>query len=446
MKAIAKQIVPQSLRAQIIAVIVLAAVVINVLGEAIETFTEGDHPAMPNMEAVAERAGMLARLLDETPTDARDAVLAATNRAGFDFRLLPRQTIDQIPSSPRWHSDIGRLFGTLFPPDYQLPYGGRWLTVEGRPGLAFNLDDTTALVQLGVPDTFLTTQFVSPASYYLLALIVLFCLFSLFAVWAITDPLKRIVSALGKAELDSGEDLFAERGSNEIIGLARALNKMRARIRTMIDNRTRMLRSVSHDLRTPLTRLRLRAERLDEGKQRSAMLSDIAQIEGLIDETLTYLRNDVSTEVLQQADIASVLQTVCAEFTDIGFSVSYCGPDRLPGWCKPNALARAIGNLCDNSVKFAPHVTVALASTEATALIEVRDDGPGIPEMARGRVFEPFFKMDSARGSASKHGFGLGLSIVADIVHGHGGRIELIDNEPTGLIVRVDLPCMPVAA
>lgn len=446
MNAIAKRIVPQSLRGQIIAVIVLAAIVINVLGEAIETFTQSDNLAMPNMEAVAERAGMLATLLREAPADARAGILAAAKRAGFDFRLMPRQAVEQIPSSPRWSNDIGRLFGTLLPSDYQPPLGGRWLVVEERPALAFDIDDTTALVQSGVPDTFLTTQFVSPASYYLLALIVLFCLFSLFAVWAITDPLKRIVSALGKAEVDNGDELFTEHGSTEIIGLARALNTMRARIRTMIDNRTRMLRSVSHDLRTPLTRLRLRAERMDEGKPRSAMLSDISQIEGLIDETLTYLRNDVSTEVLQQADIASVLQTVCAEFADIGFSVSYCGPDRLPGWCKPNALARAIGNLCDNSVKFAPHVTVALSSTEAAALIEVRDNGPGIPEIARGRVFEPFFKMDSARGTASKHGFGLGLSIVADIVHGHGGKIELIDNEPTGLIVRVDLPCMSVAA
>lgn len=97
----------------------------------------------------------------------------------------------------------------------------------------------------------------------------------------------------------------------------------------MIENRTRMLRSVSHDLRTPLTRLRLRAERMDDGPVRTAILSDVRHIEDLIDETLTCLRNDVSTETLQRADIASVLQTVCAEFSDVGFSVSYSGPDRL---------------------------------------------------------------------------------------------------------------------
>lgn len=160
----------------------------------------------------------------------------------------------------------------------------------------------------------------------------------------------------------------------------------------------------------------------------------------MIDETLTCLRNDVSTEALQRTDIASVLQTVCSEFCDVGFSVSYSGPDRLSGWCKPNALARAIGNLCDNGVKFAPNVTVALAATDTGALIEVSDDGPGIPMAVRARVFEPFFKADAARGTMPKHGFGLGLSIVADIVQGHGGKIELRDNRPTGLVVKVDLP------
>ncbi|WP_292395770.1 HAMP domain-containing sensor histidine kinase [Mesorhizobium sp.] len=255
--------------------------------------------------------------------------------------------------------------------------------------------------------------------------------------------MKRISAAVGSAEIENGDELFVERGSVEMVGLARALNRMRTRIRTMIENRTRMLRSVSHDLRTPLTRLRLRAERMDDGLIRTAMLSDIQHIEDLVDETLTYLRNDVSTEKLQRVDIASVLQTVCAEFSDVGFPVSYSGPDRLLGWCKPNALARAITNLCDNGVRFAGNVTVALTQTDTGARIAVVDDGPGIPITARARVFEPFFKEDTSRGGMSKHGFGLGLSIVADIIQCHGGKIELQDNQPTGLVVTVDLPNGP---
>ncbi len=437
MKALVRRCVPQSLSGQLMAIILVAMLVVIVLGSAFERIINSDY--VPDMEIVAERAGVVAAMLRQAPPDERGAIVDAAHQAGLDFQLLSREQVDGT-SSPQQRTTLGRVIATLFPPDRAPPLGGRWLLIADQPALVFELDQKTAAALFGAPDTVLTSQFVSPATYYLLALVVLFVLFSFFAVWAVTDPLKRISAAVGSAEIDNGDELFVERGSIEMVGLARALNKMRARIRTMIDNRTRMLRSVSHDLRTPLTRLRLRAERMDESVLRSAMLSDISHIEGLIDETLTYLRNDVSTEELQRADIASVLQTVCAEFTDVGFSVSYTGPDRLPGWCKPNALARAITNLCDNGVKFACNVEVVLTATDEVALIEVSDNGPGIPETVRARVFEPFYKVDASRGANAKRGFGLGLSIVADIVHGHGGKIVLDENRPTGLVVKVDLP------
>ena len=260
---------------------------------------------------------------------------------------------------------------------------GRWIRIGGQYAFVVDLDQQSVLAHFGMPDSFLTSGTVRSSFYRFMAFVALPTMIWLFAVWTVTGPLKRISTAVGSAEIENGDELFIERGSTEMVGLTRALNRMRTRIRTMIENRTRMLRSVSHDLRTPLTRLRLRAERMDENSIRTAMLTDIQHIEDLISETLTYLRNDVSTEKLQRADIASVLQTVCAEFSDVGFSVSYSGPDRLLGWCKPNALARAITNLCDNGVKFAGNVTVALTQTGSAARIAVGDDGPGIPMTAR---------------------------------------------------------------
>lgn len=436
MTSLRGRFVPRSLRGQLMAIVLVAMFVVIAIGSVFERIASSDY--VPDMEIVAERAGVVAAMLRETP-DARAAILAAADQAGLKFRVMTREQL-AASSSPLQRTFLEGVIGTLFPPDRAPPLGGRWLTVDGQPALVFDLDGTSVAAFFGAPDTVLTSQFVSPASYYVLALVVLFALFSLFAVWAVTGPLKRISAAVASTEIDGGDALFVERGSTEIVGLARALNAMRTRIRAMIDNRTRMLRSVSHDLRTPLTRLRLRAERLEEGAARNAMLSDIGHIERLIDETLAYLRNDVSSEELQRADIASVVQTVCAEFSDVGFSVSYVGPDRLPGCCKPNALARAIANLCDNGVKFALNVEVVLTATDDKALIEVSDDGPGIPEAARAKVFDPFYKADEARGPNGGRGFGLGLSIVADIVHGHGGWIDLGDNNPTGLVVRLGLP------
>ena len=438
MRDFIRRFLPQSVRGQLAAIIFIAVIAIMFVGSVIEGFTR--RIDLPVTDDSGRRAAMVAALLRETPPETRGTILAAAARAGLDFRIFPKSRIDSIPNSfVRWRNvEWFFRFG-------KEPVEGRWLTIDDQYAFVLDLDRQTALAHFGVPDTLLTSGFVRGLSYKFMAFIALPTLIWLFAVWAVTDPLKRISAAVGEAEIESGDELFVERGSIEMIGLAHALNRMRTRIRTMMENRTRMLRGVSHDLRTPLTRLRLRAERMDDGPVRTAMLSDIQHIEELIDETLTYLRNDVSTEKLQRADIASVLQTVCAEFSDVGFSVSYSGPDRLLGWCKPNALARAITNLCDNGVKFAGNVTVALTQTDTAAHITVGDDGPGIPMPARSRVFEPFFKEDTSRGVASKHGFGLGLSIVADIIQGHGGKIALQDNEPNGLIVTVDLPNGPSA-
>lgn len=443
MRELLPRLLPRSLRGQLMAVIIIALSVVISVGSLVERIAKSDYVAVPNLELLAERAGMVAMLLREAPTRERGTILTAATHAGLDFKIVASKLVEGMPPMTSLRTNIGWLVSWMFPPDRPPPLGGQWLMVDNRAALVFELGDQQALVLYDVPETVLTTDFISPASYYFLALLVLPTLFSLFAVWAITGPLKRISAAVGSAEIDNGQNLFAESGSIEIVGLARALNTMRSRIRAMIDNRTRMLRSVSHDLRTPLTRLRLRAERLGDGLPRQAMLSDIRQIEGLIEETLNYLRSDVSAEDLQRVDLASVLQTVCSEFSDVGFAVTYRGPDRLPGWGKPNALARAITNLCDNGVKFASNVTVTLMATDDAAVIEVTDDGPGIPATVRHQVFEPFFKSDASRPATSAHGFGLGLSIVADIVHGHGGRIELDDNPPTGLIVRLHLPRAP---
>ncbi|ODA95716.1 two-component sensor histidine kinase [Mesorhizobium sp. SEMIA 3007] len=416
MRRLVRRFLPQSVRGQFAAIIFMAVIAIMSVGSVVEGLIA--NVDLPVVEDSARRAGVVAALLRETPTEARGAVLAAATRAGFDFKILPREQISTIPDSYLQWRSIGWLL--------QIESGsipGRWIRIGRQYAFVIDLDQQSVLAHFGMPDSWLTSGFVRVSFYRFMAFVALPVLIWLFAVWAVTEPLKRISNAVGEAEIENGNELFAERGSIEMVGLARALNRMRTRIRTMIENRTRMLRSVS-----PV---------------RAAILSDVRHIEDLIDETLTYLRNDVSTEKLQRADIASVLQTVCAEFSDVGFSVSYSGPDRLLGWCKPNALARAITNLCDNGVKFAGNVTVALTQTDSAARIAVGDDGPGISMTARSRVFEPFFKEDMSRGVASKHGFGLGLPIVADIIQGHGGKIELHDNQPSGLVVTVDLPNGP---
>lgn len=265
---------------------------------------------------------------------------------------------------------------------------------------------------------------------------------SFYAGNMIMGPFTRFARAAHALNPEDGTDRpFDERGVREISLLARALNDMRTRIREMIDDRTRMVRAISHDLRTPLTRLLMRAEWSSDDALRDAMLADIARIDSLIEETLTYLKRDVSTETRAQVDLPSLLQTVCYDFANLDLAVSYEGPYRLAFDCKPQALVRAITNLVENGVKFAHAVTVRLRPREdGSVRIEVVDDGPGIPQDLRARVIEPFFKADVSRAPGAPGGFGLGLSIVHDIVSGHGGAMVLLEAEPRGLIVRIDLP------
>ena len=177
---------------------------------------------------------------------------------------------------------------------------------------------------------------------------------SAWAVRWVTAPLTSIASAaraFGRPGDGQASDL-AERGPIEIAQAARALNEMRRRVRSLVDERTRMLVAVSHDLRTPLTRLRLRIDRLRDDPAKSAMLEEIASINEMLTETLAYMREVGQSEAPAPTDLPSLLQTICAQFADTGHNVSYRGPDRLVLSCRPHALTRAVANLVDNAAKF----------------------------------------------------------------------------------------------
>jgi signal transduction histidine kinase len=266
---------------------------------------------------------------------------------------------------------------------------------------------------------------------------------SAYAVRWVTAPLSSIASAaraFGRPGGDGDGVDLDERGPVEIAQAARALNDMRARVRLAVDERTRMFAAVSHDLRTPLTRLRLRIDRLPEAPAKVEMLREIAAIDEMLAETLAYLREQGQGEAASPTDLPSLVQTICAQFADTGHDVAYRGPDRLVLVCRPHALTRAVTNLVDNAVKFGAHVEVAVTPGEGQVSVEVLDDGPGVAPNMLGRVFEPFFKGDESRGQDQGGGFGLGLSIVREIAERHGGAVELVNAQPHGLRARLKLP------
>nr|WP_246373266.1 ATP-binding protein [Chelatococcus caeni] len=435
--------VPPGLRTihgQITALAILALLIIVALaGPMLERWVRNDDREL-DIEQVAEHIQAISGLLAVAAPDERDVILGAARRAGWETTLQPLSLSQEFTTSSPREAIRDRAIEWLFPPHSSISPLGGWRTfLNGNRVVAMQVDDATMLVAPISSDPFLTSDFIGRGSYYLVALVTLIFLFSAFAVWAIMLPLRRISLAAMNADISQDGEVFEERGSIEIVALAKALNSMRKRIAIMVESRTRMLRGISHDLRTPLTRLRLKAERLPADAARDAMLSDISHIDRLLGESLDYLRDTYRKEDVERTDIASTLQTICSEFADVGFDVTYRGAKRLVVDCKPLAITRAVTNLCDNATKFANTVKVELGTHAGKVIIDVVDDGPGIPEADRRRVLEPFFKGDAARNDANS-GFGLGLSIVAEIVQAHGGELELRDRQPNGLVVRLMLP------
>lgn len=274
------------------------------------------------------------------------------------------------------------------------------------------------------------------------AIVLVLIVLSAYAARLVTAPLTRLAAAAqAQDSADPAEGEFSETGPQEIRLLAHRLNEMRLQIRGMLEQRTAMLRAVSHDLRTPLTRLKLRVERSVPAETTDILLRDITAINEMIDDTLNYLRADNETEAPRRIDLPSLLRTICSDFSDVGHAVAYSGPDRLTFDCRSRALARAVSNLVDNGAKFGERVGVALTPLpEGAVRIIVSDDGRGLPDAMRTKVLEPFVKADPSRDPSSRSGFGLGLSIVHEVVRRHGGTLTLDPRDPSGLAATIILP------
>ncbi|WP_246667746.1 ATP-binding protein [Bradyrhizobium macuxiense] len=436
--------IPRSIAAQLMSLVALSELIGITLAAAIIIFLFDSPSINDTQKFLAGRVAELTQLLRfaKAPGDA-DELLAAARRGGLDVRrvalgeLVPRAAGEMRSFSMRGYRQLAAEPGIELLEELRHPAGSSSQVVV-------KLDDGHALMaDVAVKGGFWSFM-LRPAAAGAIIVLISMLLLSVYAVRWVIAPLAdvaRATTSFGRSP--RAPEVLRRRGPREIAQVADALNDMRTRIAALLDDRTRMLAAISHDLRTPLTRLRLRSERVGDDTLRPAMLGDIAKMTRMINETLEYLRDDARSEAVTCIDLPSFLQTICSEFADTGYAVSYAGPARLPYACRPRALSRAVTNIVENAVKHGSTITVALRPTTSDHIeIEVADDGPGIAPALRDKVFEPFFKADSARQGSG--GFGLGLSIALDIAKRHGGSIELKPRQPSGLLVSMLLPPEPV--
>jgi len=267
---------------------------------------------------------------------------------------------------------------------------------------------------------------------------------SLVAARGISRSLRRLAGAAEQLGINMAGNPLTERGPQEVRSVTRAFNEMQGRLQRFVEDRTRMLAAISHDLRTPLSRLRLRAENLPPESEKSKIVADLDLMDRMIAATLTFARDDVAGEKRVKLDLASLLQAVCDETIDAGGRASYQGPDYLAVEAAPLSLMRAITNVVENAVKYGGVADTVLHETAEGIEIRVSDAGPGIPVAELEHVFEPFYRLDPARASNETSGSGLGLAIARHVFRAHGGDVELANGPTGGLIARMTLPRIPV--
>lgn len=275
------------------------------------------------------------------------------------------------------------------------------------------------------------------ADYYgsLAITILLLSLVSILAARRVGLPLRRLTEAA--ESLGRGEEIpkLPESGPDDIRRLSTAFNRMQSRLRRFVEDRTRMIAAISHDLRTPITSMRLRAEFIEDEEMRKQFVSALDEMKAMAESTLAFAREDATQEETRATDMNALLGSLCADLVELGWQVEFTEVERVVYRCRPGALRRAFRNVIENSIRYGKRARVSLITTPERLQVIIEDDGPGIAIEDRERVFEPFVRLENSR-NRSTGGAGLGLSIARSIVRSHGGDIQVLD----GSRVRLYLP------
>jgi signal transduction histidine kinase len=260
-----------------------------------------------------------------------------------------------------------------------------------------------------------------------------------FAARQFSKPIEQLAAAVRQFGRNPQAPPIAETGPRELQEVVKTFNAMQAQIQKFVSYRTMMLAAISHDLRTPLTRMRLRGEFIKDKEQQARLFRDVDEMQNMIDEALAFFRDDAIAEETTSFDLPHVLLTIANDYADQDIDIGYAGPTHAVYRGRPFALKRAFTNLIDNAAKYAKTPSIELSYEESALVVAIKDRGPGIPPDALDNVFRPYYRVDKSRNRATG-GVGLGLTVAQAIVQGHGGEIVLRNRLEGGLEARIVLP------
>jgi signal transduction histidine kinase len=401
-----------------------------------------------------DRAEQLIMATEIVPESARKAYLDVANRAGMRLEDVDAQGGRLAPVNTEFTTALAARLGKRYalhslaarPPectsalDQPIVFGLMRLRWRGTcESIGVRLRDGDELRLSVLPPRSAT----SPQRTDYTLTIALFLLSVGFLAYLVARMTTRPLKQLAQAAKDLGNDInhppLDLTGADEIRQASAAFNAMQARIRQYIFQRTQMLAAITHDLQTPLTRMRLRLEKVSEPELQERLIGDLSAMQAMVREGLDLARSMDTTEAMQMLDLDSLLDSVCADAVDGGQRVSLCGHAGMALLGRPLDLRRCFVNLIDNAVKYGHAARVTVDRINGAARVRIRDAGPGIPDAELARVFDPFYRVETSR-SRESGGTGLGLTIARNIAEQHGGSITLANYTEGGLEVTLMLP------
>lgn len=451
---------PRSLLGQLALLILGAFVAAQVMSAWLFADERGAALRAANRVETADRTAAVARALQDAPEASAGSILAAVNsrlvRFGLDDgpmigagaageeavrgRILARLDsplevrVEEVFVPPRGREHRHRPMPSAWMRERMLAAGigpaelrisvrlaeGRWLNVRSR----------FERPRLQVPPVILGTMVLS------LALLMA-------ALWLgirrITGPLRRLAAAADTFGLDGTPPDLPPEGPREVRALSEALARMQRRLSDMIADRTRMLVALGHDLRSPITALRVRAEMVDDEETRERMVATLDEMREMVEATLAFARGVSRDQPMEETDLAALLEDIAGELSETGPPVVFTGVGPVVTALRRTPVRRALRNLMENAQRYGRGARVGLHRGERTAEITIDDDGPGIPPGELERVFDPFARLETSR-SRETGGIGLGLSIARAILRAHGGDVALSNRSGGGLRATVTLP------
>lgn len=431
---------PHSLYGRMSALLLAALIVAQVLSLLI--FTHERHQLIENAirNGMTDRATAIVGLLQRSPPEWRQRIVHNSSRRGLRFALSDHNVLGDEPPNQLLRLQLHQL-----PSDFRTAIAH----ADKRKHRPLGPDRSVFAMSLPVQDGqwLLAVKILhDPPSNWgkssVLSLILSVLLAALVVLtigrW-ITRPLAKLSSAaerLGRGEQDQP---LVETGPEDIRKTTRAFNQMRERLERFVADRTRMLAAISHDLRTPITALRLRAEFIDDEENRGKILETLDEMQHMTEATLAFAKSEHTTEATQTVDITALLDALCEDYRALGNKLEFDTTQRLICRCRPLALKRALRNLIDNGLAYGSNVNVNLQTPPGHIAIHITDSGPGIDATQLERVFDPFVRLESSR-NRDTGGIGLGLSIARTIVHAHGGDLSLRNRPQGGLEAVIKLP------